>query len=65
MNFIEIPGIDKEFNFDIYSPPDVDELRKEIEEEKIRKEKEGKKHALIKKRLVLIIVIKIMIWIIS
>ena len=49
MNLKEIPGIDKEFNFDCYSPPDVDELRKEIEEEKIRKEKEGKKFALIKK----------------
>ena len=45
----EIPGIDKEFNFDAYSPPGVEHLRKEIEEEKIRKEKDIKKFALIKK----------------
>ena len=49
LNFIEIPDIEKEFNFDKYSPPEVDSLRKEIEEEKIRKEKEAKKKAYIKK----------------
>ena len=49
LNFIEIPDIEKEFNFDKYSPPEVDSLRKEIEEEKIRKEKEAKKKAIIKK----------------
>ena len=49
MNFKEIPGIEKEFDFDKFSPPDVSELRKEIEEEKIRKIKEEKKKAIIKK----------------
>ena len=49
LNFIEIPDIEKEFNFDKYSPPEVESLRKEIEEEKMRKEKEAKKKAIIKK----------------
>ena len=49
MNFIEIPNIDKESNNDIYSPPDVEKLRKAVIEGKIKKEKEEKKHALIKK----------------
>ena len=49
MNYIEIPNIDKEFNFDSYSPPDVDKLRKAVIEGKIKKELEEKKHALIKK----------------
>ena len=49
MNFKEIPGIEKEFDFDKYLPPDVEELRKEIEEEKIRKEKEEKKKVIINK----------------
>ena len=46
LNFIEIPDIEKEFNFDKYSPPEVESLRKEIEEEKMRKEKEAKKRLL-------------------
>ncbi len=49
MNFIEIPNIDKESNNEIYSPPDVEKLRKAVIEGKIKKEKEEKKHALIKK----------------
>ena len=44
----DIPGIEKEFNFDKYSPPDVDKLRKKMKEEKIKKENEEKKKALIK-----------------
>ena len=42
MNPEEIPGIDKEFNFDMYSPPNVERLRRQIEEAKIRKQKEKK-----------------------
>ena len=51
MNFIEIPNIDKEFNFDLYSPPDVEKLRKAVIEGKIKKEKEEKKQAIIKKMI--------------
>ena len=49
MNFKEIPNIDKELNYEKYSPPDVEKLRKAVIEGKIRKEKEEKKQALIKK----------------
>ena len=49
LNYKEIPDIEKEFDFDKFSPPEVNRLRKEIEEEKIRKEKEAKKKAIIKK----------------
>ena len=51
MNPEEIPGIEKEFNFDNYSPPNVDILRRQIEEEKIRKKKE-QKFAYIKKSII-------------
>ena len=46
LNYIEIPYIEKEFNFDKQSLPEVESLRKEIEEEKMRKEKEAKKRLL-------------------
>ena len=49
MNFKEIPNIDKELNYEKYSPPDVEKLRKAVIEGKIKKEKEEKKQALIKK----------------
>ena len=42
MNPEEIPGIDKEFNFDKYLPPNVERLRRQIEEAKIRRLKEKK-----------------------
>ena len=45
----EIPGIEKEYNFEKYDPPDVKLLRKEKQDEIIRKEIEERKNAKIKK----------------
>ena len=42
---IDIPDIDREFKHEEYDPPDVNKLRKEIEEEIKKKEKE-KKHRI-------------------
>ena len=49
MNYEEIPGLENELNSEAYSPPEVESLRKEIVKGKIRKEKEEKKQALIRK----------------
>ena len=38
--FDDIPGIEKEFKHEIYDPPNIHMLRKDIEEEKKNKEKE-------------------------
>ena len=48
MHTKEIPGIDKEYNYDRYDPPDINMLRKERQEEIIRKEIEERKNAKIK-----------------
>ena len=45
----EIPGIEKEYNFEKYDPPDVKLLRKEKQDEIIRKEIEERKNAKNKK----------------
>jgi hypothetical protein len=45
MNNKEIPEIDKEYNYERYDPPDVSLLRKEMQEETIKKEIEEKKKA--------------------
>ena len=49
MNYEEIPDLENELNSEAYSPPEVESLRKEIVKGKIRKEKEEKKQALIRK----------------
>ena len=49
MNYEEIPDLENELNSEAYSPPEVELLRKEIVKGKIRKEKEEKKQALIRK----------------
>ena len=49
MNYEEIPDLENELNSEEYSPPEVESLRKEIVKGKIRKEKEEKKQALIRK----------------
>ena len=49
MNYEEIPDLENELNSEAYSPPEVESLRKEIAQGKIRKEKEEKKQALIRK----------------
>ena len=49
MNNKEIPGIEKEYNYDKYDPPDINLLRKERQEEIFRKELEERKNAKSKK----------------
>ena len=49
MKYKEIPGIEKEYIHDKYDPPNINILRKEREEEIIKKEKEEKKNLNIKK----------------
>lgn len=49
MKYKEIPGIEKEYIHDKYDPPNINVLRKEREEEIIKKEKEEKKNLNIKK----------------
>ena len=49
LKYKDIPESDNDFNLDKFSPPGVDNLRKEFEEEKIRKAKEAKKNAILKK----------------
>ena len=49
MSHKEIPGIDKEYNYDKYDPPDINLLRKERQEEIIKKELEERKNAKSKK----------------
>ena len=44
MKYKEIPGIEKEYIHDKYDPPNINVLRKEREEEIIKKEKEEKKN---------------------
>ena len=52
--FDDIPGIEKEFKHEIYDPPNIHMLRKDIEEEKKNKEKElnvnGNANKVIKKK---------------
>ena len=45
----EIPGIEKEYNYEKYDPPDIKLLRKEKQEEITRKEIEDRKNARNKK----------------
>ena len=49
MKYKEIPGIEKDYIHDRYDPPNINVLRKEKEEEIIKKEKEEKKNLHIKK----------------
>lgn len=49
MNHKEIPGIDKEYNYEKYDPPNIISLRKERQIEIIKKEIEERKNALHKK----------------
>ena len=49
MNNKEIPGIEKEYNYDKYDPPDINLLRKERQEEIFRKELEERKNVKSKK----------------
>ena len=41
----EIPGIEKEYNYEKYDPPDIKVLRKEKQEEIIRRQIEERKNA--------------------
>ena len=49
LKYKDIPESEGDFNLEKYSPPGVDNLRKQFEEEKIKKEKESKKKAYLKK----------------
>ncbi len=53
MNHKDIPEIEKEYNYEKYDPPDVSFLRKEMQEEIIKKEMEEKKNTRNKEMMII------------